>query len=954
MTPERWRQLEAVFHEAVELQEEERAAFLAKVCAGDRQLREEAEQLIAAHERQSSFIDPPELAETVELRDDHHESLRGRRLGHYEIISQLGRGGMGEVFLAHDSRLGRKVALKMLPAAFTQDADRVSRFEREAKAASALNHPNILTIYEIGRLDGVHFIATEFVDGMTLRQRMNGPKMTVAETQDVALQVGTALAAAHEAGIVHRDIKPENVMVRQDGLVKVLDFGLAKLVGSLIPASRLVSASQIHVASGLHTEFGIIMGTVRYMSPEQAAGKPVDMRSDIFSFGVVLYELLTGRLPFTGASDLEILQEIIHGVPDPVGKEVPLELRTTVEKTLEKDPAKRPQSMRDLIVNLRRAQQLTTASKSKKRRRILALVSVILILITSVLSWRLWEADYFWRNPLAGARTERLTDFQGDELDAAVSPDGRLMAFLSNRDGQFDAWLSQIGSGEFVNLTKGRFTLVAQVIRGATPRKVGFSGDGSRAWILEGQGAGPYATWQASITGGVPYPFLAGAMELAWSPDGNQIVYHTVEPGDPLFIADRSGRNPRQILVPERPDTHHHHLTWSLDRRFIYFVKGTPTTEEMDIWRIPASASTQPSKPERITRHNARVAYPAWLDTRTLIYSATAEDGSGQWLYALDTERRIPHRVSSGITEQYLSIAASATQPRRLLATVATPSASLWTVPISDQVQKEDAVAPFPTPNTRALGPRFASDYILFLSSMGGSNGLWKMEGGAVRELWKGSEGGLVAPPAISPDGTQICFSARKQGQGALYLMNADGTNVRTLTDALDVRGSASWSPDGKWLAVAGNQGEGFRVFTIPVGGGPPIRLLDSSSHNPLWSSDGKFIAYSEPLLGGTLVVKAITPDSTPVRMPDIQVNYTTANPYRFVPNRKALIFLKREGSAPQNFYRVDLESGQQRQLTELKTDLEIQSFDVSPDGKQIVFDRVQNNSDIVLMDLPR
>ena len=178
MTPERWRQLEAVFHEAVELQEEERAAFLAKVCASDRQLREEAERFIAAHERKSSFIDPPGLPETVELRDDNHEFLRGRRIGPYGVINQLGRGGMGEVFLAQDTRLGRKVALKMLPAAFTQNADRVSRFEREAKAASALDNPNILTIYEIGQSDGVHFIGTEFVDGMTLRQRMNGAKMT--------------------------------------------------------------------------------------------------------------------------------------------------------------------------------------------------------------------------------------------------------------------------------------------------------------------------------------------------------------------------------------------------------------------------------------------------------------------------------------------------------------------------------------------------------------------------------------------------------------------------------------------------------------------------------------------------------------------------------------------------------------------------------------------------------
>jgi eukaryotic-like serine/threonine-protein kinase len=567
MTPERWRQLEAVFHDAVELQEEERAAFLAKVCGSDGQLREEAERLIAAHERKSSFIEPPVLAESVELRDDNLESLLGRYIGPYHVINQLGRGGMGEVYLAEDIRLGRKIALKMLPAAFTQNPDRVSRFEREAKAASALNHPNILTIYEIGQLEGVHFIATEFVEGVTLRQRMNDAKMTFAETLEIAPQVATALAAAHGAGIVHRDVKPENVMVRPDGLVKVLDFGLAKLVGSLIPASELFSVSQTR-ANGLHTEFGFMMGTVRYMSPEQASGKLVDRRSDIFSFGVVLYELLTGRLPFTGASDLEILQAIIHGVPQPVGKEVPLELRVAVEKALEKDPAKRHQSMPELIAALKRVQQLRTASKFTKRRwRILALVSLILLVIASVLAWRLWEADYFWRNPLAGARTERLTDFQGEEMDAAVSPDGKLMAFLSKRDGNFDAWLSQIGSGEFANLTKGRFaTLAPHVIR-----RVGFSGDSSRAWILEGHALGPFATWQASVTGGVPYPFLAGGMEPAWSPDGHQIVYHTAEPGDPIFIADRNGGNPRRILA-ERPSIHCHHLTW-VSRWQLYLLR---------------------------------------------------------------------------------------------------------------------------------------------------------------------------------------------------------------------------------------------------------------------------------------------------------------------------------------------------------------------------------------------
>ena len=380
-------------------------------------------------------------------------------------------------------------------------------------------------------------------------------------------------------------------------------------------------------------------------------------------------------------------------------------------------------------------------------------------------------------------------------------------------------------------------------------------------------------------------------MEPDWSPDGSKIVYHTLG-GDPIFIADRTGSNPRQVFV-EKPEGHCHYPTWSPDSRFIYFVRGSPTTEEMDIWRIPVAASGAPSQPERITYHNARVAFPAWLDARTLIYSATAEDGSGQWLYSLDVERRIPHRVSSGITEQYLSVAVSTTRPRRLIASVAIPSASLWTVPVSDHIQTEAAVSRFAVPNTRALAPRFASDYLLFLSSRGGGDGLWKLEKGAARELWKGSEAGVVAPPAISPDGSQICFSYRKQGQTRLSVMNADGTNIRALAEYLDVRGSAAWSPDGKWITVAANQKEGTRVFKVPLDGGPSVRLLDAPSYNPLWSPDGRFIIYSEPLQGGTFLVKAITPDKVPVPMPDIRVPYTTATPYRFVSDGKALIFIK-------------------------------------------------------------
>jgi WD40 repeat protein len=376
----------------------------------------------------------------------------------------------------------------------------------------------------------------------------------------------------------------------------------------------------------------------------------------------------------------------------------------------------------------------------------------------------------------------------------------------------------------------------------------------------------------------------------------------------------------------------------------------------MDIWRIPVSPSEAAAAPERITSHNARVAYPAWLDARTLIYSATAEDGSGQWLYAVDVEHRIPHRVSSGgVAEQYLSVGVSRARPRRVVTTIATPTASLWAVPISDRVQTEAAATRVPTPNTRALGPRFAPGYLAFLSSKGGADGLWKLETGAPQELWRGSDGGVVAPPAISPDGRQICFSYRTQGTSGLYVMNANGTNVRTLVaDSFDVRGAASWSPDGNWVAVAANRGEGTRLFKIPVDGGPPVRLVDTLSYNPVWSPDGRFIVYSEQQSAGQFEVKAITPDRAPVPIVELQiVGFSPRVPYRFLPDGKLVVLEGVLGNS-QNFFLVELATGQRRQLTDLTPGPVIQNFDVSPDGTQIVFDRLRNNTDIVLMNLAR
>src|SRR5437899_6906889 len=349
MTPARLQTIEKIFRAALDQEPGQISAFLETACEGDELLRRKVEALVAFHQRPGSFIETSAVGLAAKIiQNGQADLLIGRTIGHYKLSERIGTGGMGDVYLATDITAGRKAALKLLPTRFTGDAERLKRFQQEAHAVVGLNHPNILTVYEIGEDHSTHYIASELIEGETLRQRLMRGRMEVDEAVDVAIQVASALAAAHEAGIVHRDIKPENIMLRPDGYVKVLDFGIAKLAEQEVPVTVPTDEALLLV----ETNLGSILGTVRYMSPEQARGAPVDKGTDIWSLGAVLYEMVTGHAPFTGETPREVMTSLLEKEPPPLTSCVahtPAELQQIISKALRKEREERYQNAHELL-----------------------------------------------------------------------------------------------------------------------------------------------------------------------------------------------------------------------------------------------------------------------------------------------------------------------------------------------------------------------------------------------------------------------------------------------------------------------------------------------------------------------------------------------------------------------------------------------------------------------------
>ena len=640
MSPETLEQIEEIYHQALELPSNQRNSFLLEVCEND-EVRSEVESLLSFDEKPNDFIDDPLGKFAGEIFPEAGEDrIIGGALAQYRIVSLLGSGGMGEVFLAEDAVLQRKVALKFLPDKFANDRERTRRFEIEAKSVSAINHPNIMTIYQIGAAGKRHFIVAEYIDGKTLREFLISNKPDFQKILDIAIQITSALEAAHRNGIVHRDLKPENIMIRPDGFVKVLDFGVAKLIEE---------SNEETASSDFQTEPGRIIGTKNYMSPEQALGKTIDTRSDIFSFGVVLYELAAGILPFAGSSDAEFFDALLNREPEPLGtfdQNMPRELENIINRALEKDADLRYQTVSDLRAELMRLKRDTTTGsrfaaaaalqkrpENKNKSNILIKAAVLLAIILGVSAFALYALrDKMFESgntaSVKNAAFSQLTEQSGRELFAQISPDGKTVYFASRKAEKWDIYSQRTGGKTAVNLTADS---------GFDDTQPAVSPDGELiAFRSERNGGGIFVMGASGesvrrVTDSGFYP--------AWSPDQKEIVFCQ----DNFSMPDARSVIPSELQAVNPATGETRVLTkidavqpnWSPNGTRIAFW-GTNSGGIREIFTVAADGRSEPVK---VTNDAAFNWNPVWSpDGKYLYFASNRGGGMNFWRVAVDEQ----------------------------------------------------------------------------------------------------------------------------------------------------------------------------------------------------------------------------------------------------------------------------------------------------------------------------
>jgi len=902
VTPERWQRVKEMFEAALERDSSKRAAFLDEACDGDVALRREVESLIESYEKEENFLSLPDIAGAAKsLLDEQVESLVGEIVGHYKIFARIGAGGMGEVYLAQDTRLGRQVALKLLPTYLSGDNDRLRRFGQEARAASALNHPNVCVVHEIGKTDdGRHYIAMEYVAGVTLRQQMASHPLKFGQALDIATQVAAALAAAHGAGIVHRDIKPENVMVRNDGLIKVLDFGLAKRTTVPLVVDE-GTATKILV----HTEPGMVMGTVAYMSPEQARGLEIDARTDIWSLGVVLYEMVAGKVPFAGATSSDLIVSILDREPLPLSRhlpDAPAELQRIVSKALRKDKEERYQVVKDLFLDLKSLKQelefelrlqhsaqpersseeigsrqvtdklapeaahnvsqqtkevpsarTTLAAEFPNRKPLFWTVGLLGgLLLIAVGAWYLSHMITKRGLTPPALTAVPLTTDPGFEGLPSLSPDGNQVAFASGgpQTDNFDIYVKQIGGGPPRRLTSDPAVdeFPAWSPDGRSIAFIRDRGDKLDVLLIPSLG-GPERKIAETVADHSNFIFSRDPPYLSWSADNKYLVTtDRASPGEPpsLFVLSVGTGEKRRLTTPPATALGDGNPAVSPDGRTLAFVRiisdGNP-----QLYVLPLSEDYQAAGEERhLDVSQLSVVGPAWTaNGQEIVCSAGQRWGEGRlWRVPLSGSEKPQPLSSVGPVDVQPTISR---QGNRLVYAHWTPDEDIWRVEVSG--------ARFSPPvkliaSTRVdTAPQYSPDgsRIVFTSDRSSHNEIWVCNADGSDPVQLTSLESSSGSGRWFPDGRRIVFDSSKEGHTELYMIDITTLLPHRLTNESSDDVTPSVSPDGKWIYFASRRTGRFEVWRMPAEGGEAMQVTRNGGSWPQVSPDSKEVYYLTP-----------------------------------------------------------------------------------------------------------